>query len=290
MWPSNGQAVEVQGMRWDLVEERLRAKLSLERFRGAAGRVLSAPEGSAVELAEILLEAADDGDPESEQVREAVEESTESGLLGTQLELLEKRWSVESLCEFVWDSLGPMSWSASFDLVRVAEDFTCLIFVAETKPICVLVGFEPGPDPELVGWAFQSILEDNGTEYGIEFAASLPSMTFNRSPELLPAEAVFAAYRKWVSLDWEEVVQLRDRVVEELVEPDPYHRVMRLLRRMPEGNIEDIARWLEERRKSARTEFEEMTDEEQDLVVRLYLALTYREEPFDEPLEEDSDW
>jgi hypothetical protein len=264
-------------MRWDLVEERLRERLSMERFRGAAGRVLSAPEGSAVELAEILLEAADDGDPESEQVREAVEEFVHTGLLGSELELLRKRWPVQTLCRFVWDTLGPMSWFASFDLVRTAEDFTCLLFVDESEPIRAVAGFEPGPDSELVGWAFQSILEDNGTKYGIEFAVSLPSMTFNESPELLPAEAVFAAYRKWVSLDWEEVVRLRDSVVEQLLEPEPYHRVMRLLRRMPEGNIEDIARWLKERRESARMEFEEMTDEEQDLIVRLYLALTYRE-------------
>jgi hypothetical protein len=143
-----------------------------------------------------------------------------------------------------------------------------------------VAAFEPRPEPELVGWAFRAVLVDNGEGYGISCGGCLPDWTLNHRPDLLSAEAVFAGYRAWVSsTDWEELVRLRDSVVELLTEPSDRRRALRRLRRLPAGGPEELRRWLESQRRSRRAEFDDIPEEHLDLVVRAYLALTYKETP-----------
>ncbi|MDQ7844557.1 MAG: hypothetical protein QN129_13535 [Armatimonadota bacterium] len=264
-------------MRWDLLAARLQGAFTVERLRARDGRILTPASGEPLDLQELLLEAAEEGEEDDElgdllAALKGPEGAPEA------LELLERRWATEVVMPFEWEGFGPISSSAQLRLLDVGDGQAYVLPVVEEAPLRTIAAIQPGKAPRACAAFFRSLLQDNGNSYGIDLFGSLPSQTVNHRPDLVPTSAVLQGYWEWMRWAVEHIgpevwTDLRDSVIDELVEPDPLQRSLRLLRQVPLHDPDALGAWLE----AQEREGTELSEEDRLRIFQGYFSRSYVE-------------
>ncbi len=279
-------------MRWDVLAVRLRDAFTVERLQGPDGRVLTPAGGVPVDvqrlLAELLREEAGKERPEAEEdwesdeLEELFEELASPEGAARALELIEEGWDTESLLSFWWDAFGPMSSSAGLLALDVGDGRRYVLAHIEEQPLYAVAAIEPGTASGTYEPFILSLLSDNGNSYGIDLFGSLPSGIENHRPDLIPWRIILESCREW--MDWaaenigpEVWADLRDSLVNELLEPDNLQRSLRMLKQMAPflRNPEALRGWLQEREQ----EGEDLSEDDKSLIFELYFTGSYVERP-----------
>jgi hypothetical protein len=208
--------------------------------------------------------------------------STEEDAVDLELEspweILTRRWRCETLLDFEWHSLGPFSWSAQLGRLDVGEDVAFIwlfreIWVeADEESTRIIAAVAPAAAPAAHGALFENLLHENGARYGMEdLFGSLPTITTNHRPDLVPAAAVQRAYWDWMNwasragrASW---ITLRDEVLRRAIDPVSPPRLDTLIRQA--------------RRQAAagNSELEGLSADDRRRIFENYLSSSYREEP-----------
>lgn len=109
---------------------------------------------------------------------------------------------------------------------------------------------------------FRTFVEDNGAAYGVELFTSLPTLTINYRPELLPETTVYAAYRAF--LDGPAARTMHD----------PWRHLQRQLRQLQSPRNIRLGKAHGGRQRDRE---EAITPPEKVRMLEHYLELTYKE-------------
>lgn len=109
---------------------------------------------------------------------------------------------------------------------------------------------------------FYTLVAGNGAAYGCELFASLPTLTTNQRPELLPEATVHAAYRAFLDGPAAEMMH------------DPWRQLQRRLKKMQSPSGIQLGKAHGGRQRERE---EAITAAEKARILQKYLDLTYKE-------------
>lgn len=166
-----------------------------------------------------------------------------------------REWGYPSttLITFLWDSLGPCTWEARIQNVRIGDDIV-LAVSGEFEETPVFARIAHRDAGAVLPGVIEELLRDPDRNYDIELFGGLPTMTENSWPGVLPESLFRRAYRAWVdgNGDWDDILNsLRSRIHE----PD---------------QVDDFLRD-RNRRNGA------MTESNKDYIIQFYFRLCYEE-------------
>ncbi len=255
-------------MRWDAMAQELRA--AFRKGAPAVGGCVRIPR-EPVDLDKLVAGFAD-----TEEDRDDVE------LDGT-LGVLRKQWTTTLILDFEWQSFGPMSSDEQLFtlLVGSREVYACID--SEVCGLLAVAALDETNDPRFWPRFLTDLLANNGQEYHCNVFGSLPTMTRNAVPHLLPKSAVREAYSRW--MDWansegfQTWAELEKSLSLQARERDPLKAsevaIRETLAGFPGG--QDVAalkewydRWEERRRRP-------YTAVQKELVLDCYFSMCYRE-------------
>ena len=144
---------------------------------------LTLPEGRVLIPREVIhLENAVSKYASSEEDQELIECEGAAGLI-------DERWSMQDILTFEWGGLGPITWHLGLCTFEIGtgRKYVCMAGEEEYGGLSAVAALEPmGDTPLLFQPFFKDLLADNGESYGYTVFGSLPTMTRNRRPDLLP--------------------------------------------------------------------------------------------------------
>ena len=189
-------------------------------------------------------------------------------------EILERRFGVYTLMDFVWEGLGPTSSWAGFQVADLGPTGALICWQTEIPPDVAPVLIRGGDDQALWSDFLLDLFADNGQSYGIYVLGGPPSEITNRRADLLPAATVRQACRLWLDRASEENetewVELRDFVIACMEQPNSLTRSSELLQKLtrlgPEGYLE-----------ATKPPPTELAGDDRRLILDNYFELTYRE-------------
>lgn len=182
-------------------------------------------------------------------------------LIGTQYPVL-------PLLEFTWE--GMLSWISYLRILEMTErDYVCLFI--EEQPYRLLAGMDKYAGEEEYSSLIEDLLSFNGLTFGVEMFGSLPTMTVNSRPDLVPAEALRKAYYRWMEyvrastggIPW---TSLGAEMLREGKEDHPLRQFRAVVEELTSGGLE------------ARKENEKkLTDKGKGFIMDMYFEQCYGE-------------
>src|SRR3954447_13583957 len=162
----------------------------------------------------------------------------------------------QSLLNFYWDDPGPTSDCAGLALIG-GGDRRYLCYWDEPQWYRPLAAVEPWHNAVAISATVRRVLAENGKCFGEHLFGSLPHLTTNHAPNLVPDAVVGQAY--FDLLQWWEREQgsawldLAEQHYGRLVEPNQLQRCLDVLQRLPSlvGN-DSVAAWLTKREDESR--------------------------------------
>ncbi len=256
-------------MNWLGLEDELENSFTECKLTVPEGRVLTPREAICVQDA-LWKYACSEGD------QEQIEDEGIEGLICA-------RWNMGSILVFEWDGFGPITWSLGLRTfeIRTGRSYICIVGEEECGGIKIVAALEPTRGARLFPPFFKDLLTDNGESYGCPLFNSLPTMTRNRQPDLLPTHVIRDAYMNWMawsqlrgSQTWSDLVTYLRHVSKE---PDHLKRVLAILHEMhsgrpPADHPDQAAPWYTAREKDRNKPYFQW---ERSAILELYFNLAY---------------
>src|SRR5579885_628486 len=256
---------------WAQFETTLTRALCERRIRVGGGSVLTTRDRTALHGHELL--GACSNDPNERQ-----EIASYEWWPASILELLEQRYQPLHWFDFEWDSIGPMSWGSTLYLLKRDDRSSIACLLHEEQPVYLLGIVEPDDDPLLLSRLFTRIVENNGNGLGVDLFGSLPILTINWRPDLVPQPVVKQAYWDWQ--EWCEQkegsawINLEQTLAIYELEPNPMKRAFAAFHGLPDlTSPDDVHDWLEERENQSAA----FPDRSKQIILDSYFDRHYEE-------------
>ena len=261
-------------MNWMALEEEIRSSFTTCKLTVPEGRILMPRE--VISLHDALSKYTLSEEGEQQIYDEGVE-----GLIGD-------RWSLRNILDFEWDGLGPITWYLGLHTFEIGtgREYVCMWGEEERGGPTAVAALEPTGDTALFQAFLKDLLADNGESYRYPLFNSLPTMTRNRRPDLLPTSVVRDAYTNWMrwsqlhgSQNWSGLLTYLRHVAKE---PDHLKRVLAITKEMgsgrpPEDRPDQVHRWKADREKDRNRPYFQW---EWEAILELYFKLSYEVRPY----------